>query len=89
MPMEGEDKGEEFCDWKEEVESKSSLRWYKLVKDDETEMYIRSLQRYQRVRLMIRLRIEPAGLFQDKMRCRIFSDDRCVTVEKLKVLTIS
>ena len=32
-----------LCDWEEEVESKSSLRGYMLVKNDGTERYIRSL----------------------------------------------
>ena len=77
-----------LCDWEEEVESKSSLRGYMLVKNDGTERYIRSLQGYKGVRMMLRTR--SAGLLQDKRRYRMCSDDRCaMTMEKWKALTIS
>ena len=36
-----------LCNWEEEIESKSSFRWYRLVKDDGTESYIGSLQGYE------------------------------------------
>ena len=39
-----------LCNWEEEVESKSSLCWYRLSKNDGTEKYIRSLQGYGGVR---------------------------------------
>ena len=60
--MEGNERN--VCDWEEEGECKSSLRCYRLAKDDGTQRYTRSLQQgYEGVSLMFRL----AG--QDKRRC--------------------
>ena len=85
MPMDCEDKKRNLCDWEEEVVSKNSLRWYRLAKDDGTERYIGSLQGYEGVWLMFRLRTTSAGLLQDKRRCRLCSVDRCVMCDSGEV----
>ena len=40
--------------------------------------YMRSIQGQESVRLLFRLRTGSAGLLEDKKRCRMFSDKRCV-----------
>ena len=54
-------------DWMEEVEGKSSLKRYRMVKDEAgLEEYTRSLVGQEEVRLRFRLRTGSAGLFEDK-----------------------
>ena len=66
-------------DWMEEVEGKSSLKWYRMVKDEAgLEEYTRSLVSQEEVRLRFRLITGSAGLFEDKKRCRMCDDERCV-----------
>ena len=65
-------------DWKE-VYRKSTLKWYRLAKDDTgVERYVRSVQDQESVRLQFRLRPGSAGLLEDKKRCRRVSDERYV-----------
>ena len=72
----------------EEVEGKSSLKWYRMVKDEAgLEEYTRSLVSQEEVRLRFRLRTGSAGLFEDKKRCRnpgcvMMKGVCCVTVAK-------
>ena len=42
------------------------------------EEYTRSLVGQEGVRLQFRLRTGSAGLFEDKKRCRMCDDERCV-----------
>lgn len=60
------------------VEDKSSLKWYKWVKEGlEVEEYLRLFESYD-VRLRFRLRCGAAGLLEDKRKCRLCEDSRCV-----------
>ena len=64
---------------KNEVYTKSTLKWYRLAKDDTgVEKYVRSVKGQESVRLLFRLRTSSAGLLEDKKRCRIVSDERFV-----------
>lgn len=67
-------------DWQEEVESVSSLRWYRMAKDDgrSAERYVKSMQGQEGVRLRFRLRTGSAGLGHDKRRCGLWDDNRYV-----------
>ena len=69
-----EDNERNICDWEAEVEGESSLRWYRLAKDDGTQRYTHSSlqQGYEGVSLMFRLQSGLAG--QDKRKCRMCSD---------------
>ena len=59
-------------DWEEEVYMKSTLKWFRLAKDDTgVKEYVRSVQGQESVRLLFRLRTGSAGLSGDKKRCRI------------------
>ena len=42
------------------------------------ERYVRSVQGQESVRLLFRLRTGSAGLMEDKKRCRMVTDERCV-----------
>ena len=65
--------------WCEEVEGKSSLRWYRTAKEEfEAERYIDSSLGQEAVRCRFRLRTGSAGLFEDKKRCRMTEDERCI-----------
>ena len=66
-------------DWEEEVYRKSTLKCYRLAKDDPgVERYVRLVQGEESVRLQFRLRPGSAGLLEDKKRCRRVSDERYV-----------
>ena len=66
-------------DWEEEVYIKSTLKWYRLEKDDTgAERYVRWVQGQESVWLLLRLRTSSAGLLEDNARCRMVSDERCV-----------
>ena len=63
-------------DWKE-VYTKSTLK--RLAKDDTgLERYVRSVQGQESVMLLFRLRTGSAGWLENKKRCSMFSDERCV-----------
>ena len=65
--------------WQEEVDKKSSLKWYKKVKEENgPEKYVGSWESHVAVRLRFRLRSGSAGLFEDKTRCQMMQEDRCV-----------
>ncbi|SMN01538.1 hypothetical protein SPONN_2617 [uncultured Candidatus Thioglobus sp.] len=65
-------------DWRSEVGDKVSLRNYELVKVGlEAEQYLGYLDSYES-RVRFRLRTGSAGLMEDKMRCKMRSDARCV-----------
>ena len=65
--------------WCEEVEGKCSLRWYRTAKEElEAERYIDSSLGQEAVRCRFRLRTGSAGLFEDKKRCRMTEDERCI-----------
>ncbi len=71
-------------DWEEEVYTKSTLKWYRLAKDDTgVEKYMRWVQRKEIVRMLFRLRTGSVGLLEDKKRCRKVSDEclQCVIVK--------
>ena len=73
-------------DWMEEIEGKSSLKWYQLVKEEAgLEEYTRSLAGQEGIRLRFRLRTGSAGLFEDKKRCRMCDDERCVLCNSCEV----
>ena len=64
-------------DWEEEVYKKSTLKWYRLAKDDVgVERYVRSVQGQASVRLLYRLRLV-------QKRCRMVSDERCVICDSI------
>ena len=66
-------------DWHEEVEKKSSLKWYKMVKEEAgTERYVSSWEGHMAVRLRFRLRSGSLGLFEDKKRCGLMEEDRYI-----------
>ena len=66
-------------DWEEEVYTKNTLKWFRLAKyDTGLERYVRSVQGQESVRLLFRLRTGSAGLMEDKKRCRMVTDERCV-----------
>ena len=46
--------------------------WYRVKR------YVRSVWGQENVSLLLRLRIDSAGLLEDKKRCRMVSDKRCV-----------
>ena len=59
-------------EWKEEV-------WYKAVKDVlGVEKYVASWEGHEAIRLRFRQRTGSAGLLEDKRRCRLCVDERCV-----------
>ena len=65
-------------DW-EKVYTRSTLKWYRLAKDDAgMERYVGSVQSQESVRLLFRPRTGSAGLLENKKRCRMVSDERCV-----------
>ena len=65
--------------WQEEVDKKSSLKWYKKVKEENgPEKYVGSWESHVAVQLRFRLRSGSAGLFEDKTRCQMMQEDRCV-----------
>ena len=69
-------------DWEEEVSSKSTLKRYKLAKNGvEWERYLRCVQGQEGVRRLFRLRTGSAGLLEDKNRCKMIIDERCVMCE--------
>ena len=69
-------------DWEEEVSSKCTLKRYRLAKNDAgVEMYLRSVQSQKVVRLLFRLRTGSVGLLEDKKRCKMTTDERCVMGE--------
>ena len=45
------------------------------------ERYLRSVQGQEVVRLLFRLRTVSAGLLEDKKRCKMIVDERCVMCE--------
>ena len=52
-------------DWEEEVYKKSTLKWYRLAKDDTgVERYVRSVQGQAGVRLLFRLRTGQLGYWR-------------------------
>ena len=54
-------------DWEEEVYTKSTLKWYRLAKDEiGVERYVKLVQGQENVRLLFRLRTGSAGLLEDK-----------------------
>ena len=70
-------------DWWEEVESKSSLGWYRMAKNEfRLENYIGSSQGQEAVRCWFRMRSGTAGLFADKKRCGLCEEDRCVLCDR-------
>lgn len=72
-------KTQNILDWVEEVDSTSSLSWYRMAKDNGAERYARLLQG-QGMRFMFRVRTGLAGLLQDKKVCRMCSDGSCVVM---------
>ena len=69
-------------DWVEEVSSKSTLSglsWQRMVQAIES--YLRSVQGQEVVRLLFRLRMHSAGLLEEKKRCKMIIDERCVMYE--------
>ena len=75
-------------------ESKISLRWYRLAKDDGTERYVRSLQGYEGVRLKFRLlmlRTVQQVNFRTRgsVGCVVMTGEWCLTIEKWKIFVIS
>ena len=70
----------------EEVEGKSSLRWYRKVKEVAgLEQYTRSSVGHEELRLRFPMRTGSAGLFEDKKRCRMCTEDRCVLCDSGEV----
>ena len=66
-------------DWEEVVYTKGTLKKYRLAKDDTgVERDVRLVQDQESVRLLFRLRTGSFGLLEDKKRCRMVSDERCV-----------
>ena len=49
------------------------------------EQYTRSSVGHEELRLRFRLRTGSAGLFEDKKRCRMCTDDRCVLCDSGEV----
>ena len=69
-------------DWVEEVSSKSTLKRYKLSKNGVgLERYVKSVQGQEVVSLLFRLRTDSAGLLEDKKKCKMIMDERCVMCE--------
>ena len=60
--------------------SKSSLRWvYRTVKEGfKAERYIDTLVGQETIRCRFRLQTGSAGLFEDKQRCGMAEEERCV-----------
>ena len=59
--------------------TKSTLKWYRLAKDDTgVKRYVRLVQGQEIVRLLFRPRTGSAGLFKAKKRYRMVNDERCV-----------
>ena len=57
----------------------SSLRWYRAVKGVlGVEKYVASWEGHEAIRLRFRQRTGSAGLLEDKRRCRLCVDERCV-----------
>ena len=55
------------------------MRWYRRAKEEfEAERYIDSLLGQEAVRCRFRLQTGSAGLFEDKKRCRMTEDERCI-----------
>ena len=50
---------------------------------------MRSVQGQESVRLLFRLRTGSVGLLEDKKRCRMVSDKRCVIVEYGRIWLLS
>ena len=69
----------------EEIEGKSSLKWCQLVKEEAGLEYTRTLVGQEGIRLRFRLRTGSAGLFEDKKRCRMCDDERCVLCNSSEV----
>ena len=66
-------------DWEEELYTKSTLKLYRVEKDDTgMERYVRSVLGQKSLRLLFRLKTCSAGLLEDKTRCRMVSDEKCV-----------
>ena len=64
--------------WQEEVREKSSLKWYRLAKEDfGQERYVKEFGSKGEVRLILRLRTVPVGLLGDKERCGMCKDGKC------------
>ena len=64
--------GKNEKDWEDEVYMKSTLKWYRLAKDNTVvERYMRSVQGQESVRLLFKLRTGSAGLLEGKERCRM------------------
>ena len=58
------------------------MKWYKLAKNGAgVERYVRSVQGQEVVRLLFRLRTGSAVLLEDKKRCKMIIDERCVMCE--------
>ena len=49
------------------------------------EQYTRSSVGHEKLRLRFRLRTGSAGLFEDKKRCRMCTEDRCVLCDSGEV----
>ena len=63
----------------EEIYTKSKLIWYMLEKDDTGMVrYVRSVQGQESMMFLFRLRTGSDALLEDKKRCRMISDERCV-----------
>ena len=80
-------------DWKErvhegneKVEGKSILKWYRMMKEEtRLDEYTKTLVSQEGVRLRFRLKTGSAGLFEDKKRCRMCEDERCVLCNSSEV----
>ena len=63
-------------DWWEEVESKCSLGWHRIAKNEfGLENYIGSSQGQEAIRCWFRMRSDTAGLFANKKRYGFCEDD--------------
>ncbi len=72
-------------EWQAEVGNKSSLCTYAQAKQTfGTETYTRVAVGHEAARLRFRLRTGSAGLLQDKKRCRMCEDRRCVLCDRLE-----
>ena len=54
---------------------RNDIGWHKIV---QRERYMRSVQDQESVRLLFGLRTSSAWFLEDKKRCRVVSDERCV-----------
>ena len=78
--------------WQEEVGGKSSLKWYRLAKEDfGQERYAKKFGSKGEVRLRFRLRTVSAGHLGDKERCGTCKGDKCELCDEgvVEVMCIS